>query len=36
MMVFLPLDLTNDNERFTHQGEKWEVAFRAAIFHAPG
>jgi hypothetical protein len=35
-MVFLPLDLTNDNERFNDQGEKWEVASRAAVFHAPG
>ena len=34
MMVFLPLELTTDKERFTPQGEKEEVAFRAAIFHA--
>jgi len=34
MMVFLPLELTTDKERFNPQGEKEEVAFRAAIFHA--
>src|SRR5271169_2047132 len=36
MMVFLPLDLTHDNERFEPQGGKWEVAYCASIFHAPG
>jgi len=35
MMIFLPLDPTKDNEYFNHQGEKWEVALRAVIFHAP-
>jgi hypothetical protein len=34
MMVFLPLKLTTDKERFNPQGEKEEVAFRAAIFRA--